>query len=59
MISIVFFAEDKVTKHRTSSSIVFFDEMDDAVESLISINRERILAAMPECRVIAVIENEE
>lgn len=58
MISVRFFAEDKQTKQRTSSSIVFFDKADDTVMSLIELNRDKILTAMPNSRVIALITNE-
>lgn len=58
MISVRFFAEDKHNKQRTSSSIVFFDKADETVMNLIELNREKILKAMPNSRVIALITNE-
>lgn len=58
MISVKFFAEDKQTKQRTSSSIVFFDKADETVMHLIELNRDKILKAMPNSRVIAIITNE-
>jgi hypothetical protein len=58
MVSVKFYAEDKNTKHRTSSTVVFFNELDEAVLSLIELNRNKILNAMPDCRVITVIADE-
>lgn len=58
MIGVKFFAEDKITKHRTTSTQVFFQKMDEAVASLIELNREKILRAMPNSRVIALVTNE-
>lgn len=59
MISVRFFAEDKQTKQRTNSSTVFFDKVDDVVLSLIELNRNKILTAIPTSRVLALITNEE
>jgi hypothetical protein len=58
MIGVEFFAEDKSTKHRTSSTKVFFIQLDETVESLIALNRDKILKVMPNSRVIAVITEE-
>ena len=58
MISVKFFVEDKITKQRTNSTTVFFNEADETVFSLIELNREKILNAMPNSRVVALIINE-
>lgn len=58
MVSVKFFAEDKVTKQRTNSTTVFFNEADETVSSLIELNREKISKAMPNTRVVALIINE-
>jgi molybdopterin converting factor small subunit len=58
MISVKFFAEIKETKQRTESTRVFFNDLDEAVASLIELNREKILNAMPTARVVALITNE-
>lgn len=58
MVSVKFFAEDKNNKQKTSSNIVYFDNIDNTVLDLIELNREKILISNPNARVIALITNE-
>jgi hypothetical protein len=58
MIGIKFVAQDKNTKQKTFSTLVFFQKVDEAVVSLIALNLDRILKAMPNSRVMALIINE-
>lgn len=58
MIGIKFVAQDKNTKQKTFSTLVFFQKVDEAVISLVALNRDKILKAMPNSRVMALIINE-
>lgn len=58
MVSVKFFAEDKSNKQKTSSNIVYFDNIDNTVLDLIELNREKILISNPNSRVVALITNE-
>ena len=59
MITVKFVSQDKVTKQLMKSEAVYFKELNFLVEDLIKTNREMIQSRMVNCRVFALIENEE
>lgn len=59
MVSVKFIAQDINTKECTYSTVVYFDELDEAVKQLIDINRQKIKRAMPSARVVALIMQED
>lgn len=59
MISVTFVAQHTKTKEKTTSTTVFFDEWSEEVSFLVTANRVRLEQVMNDCRIFAVIINEE
>ena len=60
MISVKFFAQDLKDKtNRIESGTVYFDELTDNVNIIIKAQRVHLESALPNCRVVALITQEE
>ncbi len=57
MIRVKFFAQDMRDKTTTRTNQLFFEEIDMTVQILINTQYERLTKALPQFRVICLIEN--
>jgi hypothetical protein len=56
MISIKFILQNMATKERQDTIVVYFNEWDETVSSLVDANRKRFEDSMPQYRVLTLIE---
>ena len=59
MVGIKFILQDQESKKTQQTDKLFFPEWTEEVRLLVEINRETFKKAMPTCKVLAVIVNEE
>ena len=59
MISVQFFAQDKNDKSKVNSNLFYFTDLNETVIEILEINRKKLLSAMPNARILALITQEE
>jgi len=59
MVGIKFIIQNAMSKEKKETTELFFPEWTEEVRLLVEINRETFKKAMPDCRILAVIVNEE
>jgi hypothetical protein len=57
MVRVKFFAQDLKDNTRTCTNELFFEEIDTAVKILINTQYTRLTCALPQFRVVCLIEN--
>ena len=59
MVGIKFILQDMNSKEKKETTQLFFPEWTEEVRLLVEINREAFKKSLPNCKVLAVIVNED